>query len=176
MWLSDIDYDGEFVSGMLMNSPNWVTSVKQGDKARFAIGEISDWIYAISGEVYGAYTVNLLRSRMDPRERREHDRAWGLNFGDPDTIRTTSTNAHRQLSEDAAASLKEHLETNPESVSAKGYNGWTLLHQAASAGDVPTIRVLLGAGADPTAKTDNGLTALQLAATLGWDEVIELLE
>ena len=44
-------------------------------------------MYAISGEVFGAYTVNLMRSRMGRQERQEHDSAWGLNFGDPTKIR-----------------------------------------------------------------------------------------
>ena len=30
MWLSDSDFDGESVSGVLVNSPNWVKSVKKG--------------------------------------------------------------------------------------------------------------------------------------------------
>ena len=30
MWFSDIDFDGECVDGVLVNSPNWVKSVKKG--------------------------------------------------------------------------------------------------------------------------------------------------
>ena len=60
MWLGEIDFDGHFVSGVLLNSPNGLTSVKAGDSARMRLDEITDWMYAIDGEVYGAYTVNLM--------------------------------------------------------------------------------------------------------------------
>jgi uncharacterized protein len=49
---------------VLLNAPNWLKTVKEGDSARIPLGEIGDWMYVISGEVFGAYTVNLLRSRM----------------------------------------------------------------------------------------------------------------
>src|ERR1051325_1597510 len=87
MWLSEVDFDGKAVSGVLLNAPNVLKSVQAGDSARFSLGEISDWMYAIHGEVFGAYTVNLIRSRMSRHERKEHDDAWVLNFGDPKKIR-----------------------------------------------------------------------------------------
>src|SRR5262245_2307940 len=77
----------ETAFGALLNAPNWLKTVKAGDPARIPLGAISDWMYASSGEVYGAFTVNLMRSRMGRREREEHDSAWGLDFGDPKTIR-----------------------------------------------------------------------------------------
>jgi len=175
MWLSDVDFDGRFVSGVLGNAPNWLKTVKEGDAARFRVGEISDWMYVISGEAYGAFTVNLLRSRMSKQERLEHDAAWGLNFGDPLKVRMVSEQEHQALSEAAASSLKDQLAKTPLLVSAKGHNGWTLLHQDASAGSVATVKVLLEGGADPSAVTEQGMTPLQLAEALGWDSVVELL-
>ena len=53
--------------------------------------------------------------------------------------------------------------------------GWTFLHQEALAGSLPTVQVLLEAGADPNAVTDHGMTPLQLARSLGWDKVVALL-
>src|SRR5262245_23893086 len=166
MWLSEVDFDGRLVSGVLVNSPNWLKSVKEGDSARVPLGQISDWMYAISGEVYGGYTVNLLRSRMSAPERRRHDAAWGLEFGDPLSARVVAEREHQALSEGLAASLRDHLAKDPSLVSAKGLNGWTLLHQEASAGSTPTVKVLLEAGADPNAVTDNGMTPLELARAL----------
>jgi uncharacterized protein YegJ (DUF2314 family) len=43
-------------------------------------------MFAITGKVYGAFTVHVLRSQMPPGERKAHDDAWGLDFGDSDTI------------------------------------------------------------------------------------------
>lgn len=34
MWISEVDFDGQAVSGELLNSPNWLTSVKEGDEVR----------------------------------------------------------------------------------------------------------------------------------------------
>ncbi len=193
MWLSEIDFDGQFVSGVLLNNPNWLQSIKEGDSARIPLDQISDWMYAISGEVFGAYTVNLLRSRMGQRERQEHDAAWGLNFGDATKIRVVpepnkgggllkgwfgkgqADLQEHPMSESMASSLKEQLTKDPSMVSAKDDRGWTLLHQEALAGSAATVKVLLEAGADKNAVTDGGKTPLQLAQSLGWDKVADLI-
>ena len=44
--------------------------------------QICDWMYVIGGSVYGGFTVDLLRSRMGKGERKQHDQAWGFDFGD----------------------------------------------------------------------------------------------
>lgn len=175
MWLADVGFDGEFVTGMLMNEPNWVTSIKQGDEARIPLARISDWMYASEGEVYGAFTVNLIRARMSAPERQEHDTAWGFSFGDPLHVRTGPGDEEDTAGEELASSLKQHLEQDPSLVSMTGDNGWTLLHQEASAGNTATVRVLLDAGADANARAENGMTPLQIANALGWESVVELL-
>lgn len=198
MWLNDIDFDGRYVSGTLLNEPNWIKSVKKGDRVRVPLKEIGDWMYAISGVVYGAYTVNLMRSRMEPRERREHDRAWGLNFGDPETIRIVPAPkkaggllkrwfgrqeevevggeiGEHPMSENMGPALREQLGKNPTMVHEKDEKGWTLLHHQALAGSVATVQVLLECGADVNAVTNQGVTAMQLAKSLEWEKVVALL-
>lgn len=193
MWMSEIDFDGQFISGVLLNSPNWLKSVKEGDSAQFRLGEISDWMYAISGEVFGAYTVNLMRSRMKRQERQEHDEAWGLNFGDPSKIRVVydankgggllkSLFGKKQteipehpLSEGMAGKLKEAIASDPSFITATDDQGWTTLHREALAGNAASVKILLEAGADANAKTKHGMTPLQLAKTLNWEKVIALL-
>jgi uncharacterized protein YegJ (DUF2314 family) len=193
MWLSEVDFDGRFVSGVLLNAPNWLKTVKEGDSARIPLGEISDWMYVISSEVFGAYTVNLLRSRMGRQERREHDSAWGLDFGDPAKIRVApepnkgggflknwfgkrqADPQEHPMSEAMASSLKEQMAKDPSLVSAKDDRGWTFLHQEALAGSTATVKVLLDAGADRNALTDHGMTPLELARSLGWEKVVALL-
>src|SRR5262249_48416504 len=162
------------VSGVLMNSPHWLKSIKEGDPVRVPLGQISDWMYVIKDEVFGAYTVNLLRSRMGLRERQEHDAAWGLDFGDPTKGRVVrepqkgggllkgwfgkgqADTGEHPMSENMAESLKEQNAEDPSLVTAVNDRGWTLLHMEALAGSAPTVKVLLTAGADPGAKTNDG--------------------
>ncbi len=195
MWLGEIDFDGQFVSGELLNAPNWLKSVKAGDSVRLTLNEITDWMYAIDAKVFGGYTVNLMRSRMSRGERNEHDSAWGLNFGDPNSIRimpVTNTwggmikgwfggksDPHIEehpMSEAMAPSLKEQLTDAPAMLNEKDDRGWTFLHHQALAGSTASVKILLELGADTKALTDNGMTPLQLAKSLGWDKVIALLK
>ncbi len=39
-------------------------------------------MYVTGGDVYGGFTVDLLRSRMAKGERKQHDAAWGFDFGE----------------------------------------------------------------------------------------------
>lgn len=177
MWLSDVDYDGEFVSGELGSAPNKIKSVKEGDTLRVQISQLSDWMYAIGDVVFGGFSVNLLRARMSAKERKNHDAAWELNFGDPTTVRTSTEQQRHEADVAIVRSLREYLAQHPTGISAKGggLHGWTMLHYYASNGNVMAVKALLQAGADPHAKADNGVTALQLAQSRGWGEVAELL-
>jgi ankyrin repeat protein len=178
---------------VLINSPNWLKTVKEGDPASIPLDEISDWMYVICGEVFGAHTVNLMRSRMKRRERQEHDSAWGLNFGDPTAIRVVpepnkgegvlktwynnpqADPEEHPMSEAMASSFREQLAKDQSLASVTDDRGWTFLHQEALAGNTATVKVLLEAGADPSAVTDDGMTPLQLAHSLGWEKVVALL-
>lgn len=197
MWIDDVDFDGQAVSGSLLNSPNWLTSVKEGDPVRVPGGKISDWMYVIDGQVFGAHTVQVLRSRMSPPERAQHDEAWGLEFGDPSKVRLVPTPKSRggllkgwlgkredeaaalaadhPMSINMAPSLREQIASDPSFMTSKDERGWTILHHLALAGSTTGVQVLLEAGADPKAKTAKGHTAAQLAGTLGWTEVVRLL-
>lgn len=194
MWFSEVDFDGQVVGGELLNEPNWLTTVKQGDAVRVRLREISDWMYVIEGQVFGAHTVNLLRSRMGKKDRQEHDDAWGLNFGDPTKIRLLPEpkkgsgvlkgwfgKSHAESQDHPActamaAELPKILANDPSLVSRKNEQGWTALHHDALAGNAAIVKILLDAGADRNARTDRGVTPLQLAKSLGWENVVELLE
>src|SRR5262249_42721918 len=86
MWLSQVEVDGQYVSGVLLNTPVSVDA-RKGDPAPVLPSLISDWMYGTDDEVCGGYTVQILRARMGGEERREHDQAWGLQFGDPSKVR-----------------------------------------------------------------------------------------
>jgi len=82
MWLIDVDFDGKYLAGTLINSPHSLKSVKEGDQVKIPGKQICDWMYVMFGKVYGGFTVDVMRSRLEPSERREHDNAWGFDFGE----------------------------------------------------------------------------------------------
>ena len=57
-----------------------------------------------------------------------------------------------------------------------GVAGYTPLHEAAEAGKLEHVRMLLEAGARVDARTDSGATALRLATARGHIEVVALLQ
>ena len=192
MWLSEVGFDGQYVSGELLNAPLHVDA-RKGDPARVLPSLISDWMYGTDEGVFGGYTVQVLRARMGAAERREHDRAWGLDFGDPSRVKVfrqpegggvlralfgkgRAASDEHPMSVGMAERLREELALDPSIATGKDDRGWTLLHDEALAGNVATVKVLLEAGADRNAITEHGMTAAQLAASLGWTKVVALLE
>lgn len=80
MWVAQIEYDGKLISGELIDTPGHVTTVKAGQKVTFPIERLSDWLYTKDQIAIGAYTVRLLRTRMSPEERRQHDSVYPFRF------------------------------------------------------------------------------------------------
>ncbi len=163
MWLGSVDFDGQNVTGTLMNSPNWLKTIKEGTEYSRPLAELSDWMYVTQGRAYGAYTVNLMRSRMNSSERRSHDSAWGLEFGEPKNILVAPVDwtatpkkgllakllGNRKVPEitveqehpmavNMLESLKEHIEANPSFLHDTDQKGWTVLHQM-SRREVPAV-------------------------------------
>jgi len=82
MWLLEVDFDGRELLATLINSPQSLRSFREGDRVKIPGKQICDWMYVIAGNVYGGFTVDVLRSRMGKGERKQHDQAWGFDFGD----------------------------------------------------------------------------------------------
>ena len=74
--------------------------------------------------------------------------------GDNDIVMAASSMA-------ASARMRHLLRTVPGAVAAKSGDRWIALHGAASSGHVEICRVLLAAGAEVDARTDEGLSALK---------------
>lgn len=204
MWISEISFDGKIVKGTLLNSPNWLTSVKEGDDVTVPISGISDWMYLLDDRVYGAYTVNLLRKRMGRGERSQHDQAWGLDFGDPSVIHVVPPmysgqeaskvgflgrllgqkpkndpidpdSCDHPMAINMGDSLRDHLKKNPGAATEGNDEGWTLLHDMTSAGSQGAVSILLKHGANPNAAAKNGVTPIQIAKALGWKKIAKRL-
>lgn len=196
MWIGEVMFDGKRVRGRLLNSPNKLTSVAEGDRIEVAFERVGDWMYVLSGRVYGAFTVNLIRSRMSPAERRAHDQAWGFDFGDPADIqlvpvwgakpgvlgrlfgKTGSANpdAEHPMSVNMGPSLQATLEKDPSLLSHRDEDGFTMLHHLALGGSADGVRIALAFGADRAARTVHELRPIDLAQRMGWSRVVALLE
>ncbi|WP_254510519.1 DUF2314 domain-containing protein [Anatilimnocola floriformis] len=69
MWIDEVTFDGRTITGVLLNEPSWLKSVQAGDQVSILGKNLSDWMYVINNEVFGAFTVQVLRARMGHAER-----------------------------------------------------------------------------------------------------------
>ena len=80
MWVSEVEYDGTTITGVLADRPRHVRSVRTGEQVSFPLERLSDWFYVDDDKAVGAFTVRLLRTRMTDEERREHDSHYPFHF------------------------------------------------------------------------------------------------
>ena len=202
MWINDIDFDGDHVKGYLINEPNELTNIQPGDYFEIPLSEISDWLFAMTPtekksklsklfsssstplpKAYGGFTIQKMRADMSPSERKEHDDAWQLDFGDFNEIEVVYEQKEkpenliehpmsRNMKEDFVKFLNEY----PAELTNIDDNGFTLLHRETIAGNLSSVEVILESGGDKTIKTNEGKTALDYAKQLNWEHLIPVLE
>ena len=80
LWLRNIDFEDEYLVGEIASPPEHVKSVEMGERVTITLEQLSDWLYVYDGKAQGAFTVKLLRERMSPRERQEHDEGYPYSF------------------------------------------------------------------------------------------------
>ncbi len=197
LWIGEAEFDGLAVRGRLLHDPARANSIRRGAGVRVPFDQIIDWMYAIDGRAYGGFTLNLLRSRMTPTERSAHDQRWGLAFSDPydiavvpDRTRLEKSGilrrkkrvsvpadlaAEHPIALAVASSLSERLAKDPGLAHRRDARGWTHVHELALAGSSACVQAFLDRGADPNARTNNQMTPAQLAASVGWADVVDLL-
>jgi uncharacterized protein YegJ (DUF2314 family) len=201
MWMNDVWFDGRDVHGTLLNKPFGLTSVTAGDRVAVPLTKISDWMYAVRGVVCGGFTIDTLRARMSDAERKQHDRAWGLEFGAPGEIDLVPRDWYmpkrgimdklfgreqgalpdpatleHPMAVNMEPSVRTQLAQNPSFVHAASEDGFTFLHQQAIAGDTRSVRAALEVGANRAARTSLGFMPVDFARILGWPEVVALLD
>lgn len=182
MWINKIDFDGETITGALVNDPNQLTNIKNGDLVKRKITEIGDWMISIQGKTYGGFTIQVIRSGMSDNERQSHDNAWGLDFGDYNETLLVYEQKEKPenliehpMSKNMADKMREFLKENPNELTTVDGNGLTLLHKEAIAGNKTSIEILLELGVDKTVKSSNDKTALDYAESMNWEHIKEIL-
>lgn len=174
MWLNEVYFDGKKVRGVLLNQPNWIQSVSEGDPVEFPLNRLTDWMYVINSKAYGAFTVQAMRANMGFFARRKHDKAWGLTFPKPgDSWPVVDTSG---IERGIAENLAEAVAEQPNICTDSDDQGQTHLHKESLRGRLPTVQVLLDKGADVNAKCARGWTPLRYAMVLDWKDTMALLE
>lgn len=182
MWLNDIQFDGITISGVLANNPESLTNIKLGDYVEIELDKINDWMFAINSQMYGGFTIQVIRSEMTEQERAGHDSLLGLSVSDKNEVFLVyQQEEHPENLQDHPMSinmqkeLSRFLKEYPDEVNKKDEFGYTMLHREAIAGNKPCIEILLENGADINAVTNNGYKAVDFARKLKWEHLIEIL-
>jgi len=183
MWINNILFDGSAIKGTLINTPNELTNIENGDEVTIPLNQISDWLFSTREKTYGGFTIQAMRSEMNNKERKEHDKAWGLNFGDyNDILLVYEQKEHPEnliehpMSKNSRENLADFIKRHPGEITATDEAGCTLLHRETIAGNLTSVEFLLLSGADKTQKTNQGKTALDFARQLKWEHIIPVLE
>nr|WP_315033609.1 DUF2314 domain-containing protein [uncultured Chryseobacterium sp.] len=203
MWINEVFFDGDVVKGYLINEPNTLKNIQVGDYVEIPLNEISDWLFAITPNVqkpkglsrlfssssevlpkaYGGFTIQKMRSDMSAAERKDHDEAWQLDFGDFNEILVANQQkeepeniVEHPMSRNMKDDFVKFLEQYPDEVTHIDENGLGLLHREAIAGNLTTVQAALEAGADKALLSGNGKTALDYAKQLKWNHIIPILE
>ena len=80
LWITGVNYDGSKISGTVASAPLHLSAPKLGDQVTFPLERLSDWLIVDDGKAKGAYTVQLLRSKMTKAERAQHDAGYPFAF------------------------------------------------------------------------------------------------
>lgn len=182
MWVGDLYFDGDNLYGELLNEPNELTNIEQGDSVMVSLDQLSDWMFLANGKPYGGFSIQALRAGMDENERNEHDEAWGIDFGDPHKFEyvigqneSPQNLQEHPMSINMQQSMREFLQQYPDEITQQSEDGMTFLHRETIAGNASSVKVLLEFGADKTIQNAKGKTALDYAKQLDWQHIIPLL-
>lgn len=147
------------------------------------LSQISDWLFATRGKTYGGFTIQAMRSEMTNKERKEHDKAWGFDFGDYNAVSLVYEQqehpenlVEHPMSRNMKEKLEDFIKQNPGEIATADEDGYTFLHKEVIAGNLTSVEVLLAAGVDKNMQTNQGKTALDLAKQLQWEHLIPLFE
>ena len=86
LWIKHLSYDpaSKTIAATLASSSPALPALRKGQQVTLPLARLSDWLLVRQGTAEGAFTVRLLRSRMTPAEREEHDARYPFDFPDPE--------------------------------------------------------------------------------------------
>ncbi|HAA21415.1 MAG TPA: hypothetical protein DCR93_06055 [Cytophagales bacterium] len=178
MWVNNINFDGELISGELANAPHQLTNIKQGATVMRPLDLLGDWMFSVLGKTHGGFSVQEQRRQMDAQQRKAHDEAWGLDFGDPEDVlivykqkEEPDNLGEHPMSKNMEEKVREFLVNYPDEITHVDELGQTMLHREAIAGNLTAVRILLEKGADKSLRSQSGKTPQAYAQAMGWEHL-----
>lgn len=80
LWIDEVVWDGRQIAGVVVSEPLDLAEPKLGDAVTFPLERLSDWLIVEDGLARGAFTIQVLRSRMSAGERKQHDANYPFRF------------------------------------------------------------------------------------------------
>jgi uncharacterized protein YegJ (DUF2314 family) len=80
IWLLEPSFSDGQVSGIVNNEPEFVSSLKLGQRATQPEGQVSDWMYVREGVLHGGFTIRAALEALSPAERESQMRSMGLRL------------------------------------------------------------------------------------------------
>jgi uncharacterized protein YegJ (DUF2314 family) len=74
VWLSKIRFQDGGYSGVLTNTPYYLSGLARGDRVEFNIEEITDWMFTHEGKINGGLSIKYLLEQIPEHERDEEQR------------------------------------------------------------------------------------------------------
>ena len=75
LWVQGIvRLDETTLEGLLANEPHDLPDMKLGDRHRFSVDEIVDWLFVVNGQMHGAYSLRVMLPVL-PKEQADAFRA-----------------------------------------------------------------------------------------------------
>jgi len=80
IWLLEPSFSNGQVSGVVNNEPEFVSTIKLGQRVSQPEAQLSDWMYVREGVLQGGYTIRAALDSLSPAERESQVRAMGLRL------------------------------------------------------------------------------------------------
>lgn len=78
LWIEDVREIAGGFEGTLAVEPDDTRLVTPGQRPRFTVQEISDWLYLEDDRLVGGYTIRYVTDRMTPEDKRRFEQESGF--------------------------------------------------------------------------------------------------
>ena len=68
IWVHNVARDGDRLTGVLANQPNYLPDLNQGSPVTFTADMVSDWSYEKDGRMWGNYTTRVMLPHLGPED------------------------------------------------------------------------------------------------------------